>query len=78
MFRLNLSQTLVLVCQVSKARLKMHILALMCTIKGCKMLTKGDNATKSVLIFVQLSIFSALFEQILPEKNGFLNIFAAV
>lgn len=64
MFRLNLSQTLVLVCQVSKAGHKMHILALMCTIKGCKMLTKGDNASKSMLTFVQLSMFYALFELI--------------
>lgn len=39
MFRLNLSQTLVLVCQgVSKAGHKMHILALMCTIKDCIMI----------------------------------------
>lgn len=74
MFRLNLSQTLVLVYQeVSKAGHKMHILALMCTTKGYKMLTKGDNATQSMLIFVQLNIFYALSKQISEETWHFFQ-----
>lgn len=56
-FRLNVSLTFVLVCQeLSKEGHKMHVLALACIIKGCKMLTKGDdNATKSS---VKLGLFS--------------------
>lgn len=76
MFRLNLSQTLVLVYQeVSKAGHKMHILALMCTTKGYKMLTKGDNATQSMLIFVQLNVFYALSKQISEETMAFFPIY---
>lgn len=76
MFRLNLSQTLVVLChEVPKAGHKMHNTCFNVYHQGSQN-AYNEITLQTLLIFVQLSIFYALTEQILSEKVvGFFSIY---